>query len=333
MKWLFILGLLAPISTTYAAERIYVTNEREGSVSVIDPSTEKVIQTIPVGKRPRGIHLSPDGKFAYVALSGTPITKPGDERPAMNADKSADGIGEIDLSSGKLITKIDSGSDPEQFDLTRDGKFIFVSNEDANAASLIDLAQKSVIKTFPVGSEPEGVTVSPDGKLIFVTSETTNDIHVIDIAARKIVGHFKTEQRPRGVAFTLDGAKAYITCETGGAICVADVAAMNVVKVIKPEGKSVRPMGETLSPDGKHLYVTTGRFGAVIFINTSDDQIEKTIPNVGARPWGIGVSPDGSTLYTANGPSNDVSVIDAASASVKQKIKAGDSPWGIAIAK
>src|SRR4051812_17234526 len=49
---------------------LYVSNERSGDVSVIDGPTSEVLMTISVGKRPRGIHCSPDGQFVYVALSG-----------------------------------------------------------------------------------------------------------------------------------------------------------------------------------------------------------------------------------------------------------------------
>ena len=56
------------------------------------------------------------------------------------------------------------------------------------------------------------------------------------------------------------------------------------------------------------------------------------VDDVGERPWGIGVTPDGKTLYTANGPSDDVSVINVATLKVITHIKAGTSPWGIALA-
>src|SRR3954467_15271247 len=55
---------------------VFVSNERSGDVTVIDGSSHAVIATIPVGKRPRGLHPSPDGKLLYVALSGSPITGP-----------------------------------------------------------------------------------------------------------------------------------------------------------------------------------------------------------------------------------------------------------------
>ncbi len=55
-----------------AGYQIYVSNEQSGDVTVIDGTSLKAVATIPVGKRPRGIHASPDGKTVYVALSGTP---------------------------------------------------------------------------------------------------------------------------------------------------------------------------------------------------------------------------------------------------------------------
>src|ERR1700726_752033 len=57
-----------------SAPRIYVTNEVSGDLSVIDSGTRKVIATVPLGKRPRGIHTSADQKTLYVALSGSPIS-------------------------------------------------------------------------------------------------------------------------------------------------------------------------------------------------------------------------------------------------------------------
>src|SRR5262245_39748357 len=57
--------------------RIFVTNETTGDLSILDGATHEVLGTVPLGKRPRGIHASPDGKTIYVALSGSPIAPPG----------------------------------------------------------------------------------------------------------------------------------------------------------------------------------------------------------------------------------------------------------------
>src|SRR5687768_16584510 len=73
------------------AYRVYVTNEASGDLSVISAKNE-VIATVKLGKRPRGIHASPDGKTIYVALSGSPMAPPGiDESTLPPPDRSADG--------------------------------------------------------------------------------------------------------------------------------------------------------------------------------------------------------------------------------------------------
>src|SRR5262245_34359319 len=48
---------------------VYVTNEASGDLTVIDPSQPTAVATIPLGKRPRGIHAS--GGLLYVTLSGS----------------------------------------------------------------------------------------------------------------------------------------------------------------------------------------------------------------------------------------------------------------------
>ncbi|MBO0798769.1 MAG: beta-propeller fold lactonase family protein, partial [Blastocatellia bacterium] len=116
--------------------RIYVTNEVSGDLSVIDGTTMEVIANVPLGKRPRGIHASPDKRTIYVALSGTPPAPPGvDESTLPPPDRNADGIGVFDVEQNKQLRVIEGGADPENFDLSRDGKTIFVSNEDTSAVS------------------------------------------------------------------------------------------------------------------------------------------------------------------------------------------------------
>ena len=84
-----------------------------------------------MGKRPRGVKVSHDGKTLYVALSGSPRGGPGvDESKLPPPDRSADGVGVVDLVARKLVRTLPSGQDPESFDLSQDGKHAFVSNEE-----------------------------------------------------------------------------------------------------------------------------------------------------------------------------------------------------------
>ncbi|HUI59016.1 MAG TPA: hypothetical protein VLX90_02265, partial [Steroidobacteraceae bacterium] len=105
--------LAAPLAAL--ADRAYVSNEDDDSISVVDTAGAKVIATVDVGKRPRGLKLSPDGKHLYVAVSGLPKcgpTVPEKECAQRKHDLAADGIGVIDTATLKLQKVLQSGSDP-----------------------------------------------------------------------------------------------------------------------------------------------------------------------------------------------------------------------------
>jgi YVTN family beta-propeller protein len=322
---------------------VCVSNERGGDVTVIDASANKVITTIPAGKRPRGIHPSPDGKILYVALSGRPIEGPpqldakgnpilhknDDDDDDAKSDHAADGIGVIDLATLKFIKKLPGGSDPEQFGVAPDGKHLYISNEDVATISAMNVRTGRVEHIVPVAKEPEGVAFTPDGKTVYATCETNGDVFAIDVAASKVVGHFTVSPRPRNIVFLPDGSRGFVPSESSGELTAFDPVAHKPVKTVRlPPGS--RPMGMATAPDGKKLYVATGRAGTVLVVNPDTLETTHTIP-VGKRPWGLAISPDGKTLYAANGPSDDVSVIDLATEKEVTKIKAGQSPWGVTV--
>ena len=317
-------------STPPSGYRIYVTNETSGDMAIIDSVTMEVSATVQLGKRPRGIHASPDGSKIYVALSGTPPAPPGvDESTLPPPDKSADGIGVFDVAQNKLVRVIQGGSDPENFDISADGKILYVSNEDAAGVSFIDLESGKLTQSIRVGEEPEGVKLSPDGKLLYVTSEAESAVGVVDPQAGKLLKVFKTGRRPRSIAFMPDGKHAYINAENDATVVLVDSVKHETMKAISlGEPGVIKPMGVLLSPDASKLYVTTGRGRKLFVVDTAANTVSASF-EVGQRPWGLTLSPDGKTLFTANGPSNDVSVVDLTTQSVSKKVKCGGSPWGV----
>src|SRR5262249_25399654 len=222
------LGVNAQAGSGY---QIFVSNEKSGDLTVISGGDFKAVATIPVGKRPRGIRASPDGKLVYVALSGTPIEPPpqldangnpilkknsDDDDEKAKSDKSADGIGLVDVAAKKFLRKIPAGSDPENFVLNADGSRIYIANEDVGAATVLNAANGKVITFVPVSREPEGVGLSPDEKFFYVTCETAGDVFAIDAKTWKIIGHIVVHPRPRSVAFLPDGSRAFIPSESVG---------------------------------------------------------------------------------------------------------------------
>jgi YVTN family beta-propeller protein len=320
-----------PASDLPSGPRLFVTDEVGGAVVVIDVSSARVIATILVGKRPRGLVLSPDKSTMYVALSGTPIGGPNvDEDTLPPADKKADGIGVLSVRDLRLLRVVKGGSDPESVAVSLDGNRLFVANEDTGQASAIDPADGRLIGTVDVGGEPEGVNLRPDGGVVYVTSEEDNQVAAIDVNSVKAVATIPVGPRPRSTAFLPDSSRAYVPAENAGTVTVIDAQKHRVLDTITLQGKElVRPMGTVVSPDGRHLYVTTGRGRHLVIVDTATNQQIAAI-EVGARPWGVAVSDDGKFVFTANGTSQDVSIIDVENRTVTAKVRAGERPWGIA---
>ncbi len=289
----------AGLTVNAGAYQVFVSNEKAGTVTVISGGDFKVTATIPVGKRPRGIHASPDGKIIYVALSGTPIEPPPeldasgnpilkkyseDDEDQAKSDKSADGIGLVDVARKKFLRKLSAGSDPEQFCLSADGSRIFIANEDVSAATILDAVTGKVLTFMPVTREPEGVGVSPDGKFFYIGCETAGDVFGIDTSTFKIIAHLQVHPRPRSIAFSPDGSRAFVPSESSGELNVIDTAQQKITRVIAlPKG--TRPQCVKVSADGKKIYASGGRSGTVCVVDAATLEVLNTI-KVGQRPVG-----------------------------------------------
>lgn len=309
---------------------IFVSNEASGDISVISAESLQVVATIPVGKRPRGLKLAPDGRTLYVALSGSPAGGPGvDESKLPPADKSADGIGVIDLRARRLTRVVRGVSDPEQLDVNREGTRLFVASEDEGVAVVFDARSDAVLARVPVGPEPEGVNFAPDGRTVYVTSEAGSTVTVIDAKTLHIVAQIPVGLRPRSTAFTPDGKFAYVMNEAGASITVVETGAQRALRTLALPERTLLPMSGAVSADGATLFVSTGRGGRVLALHSADGSPAGDVA-AGARPWGLALCERGSRIVTANGPSNDVAVIDARTMKLTAKVPVGQKPWGIA---
>lgn len=319
------------------ADRIYVSNEDGHSVTVLDTARSgadaKVIATIPVGKRPRGMKLSRDGSRLYVAVSGLPKCPPSvpdEECAKLERDLTADGIAIVDTASHKVLRLLRAGSDPEQFAMSADGRRLFVANEDTATVSVVEIESGTVLEKIAVGREPEGVGITPDGRWVLVTNESDSSVSMIDTSSFKVVRSVPVGKRPRDVAFTPDSRIAYVSGELDASLYRIHVPQGEPIERVLQLREQTRPMGVILDAERDRLYLSTGRGGTVAVIDPGSGKLLQEV-RVGTRPWGMALSRDGRWLYTANGPSNDVSIVDTSTLRAVRQVQVGQSPWGVVI--
>jgi len=313
------------------AERVYVSNEDDGTVAVIDADRGAAIATIAVGKRPRGLALSPDARLLYIAVSGVPKCPPpitDEECARLPRDAAADGIAVVDTT--KLVrTRLLTGvSDPERVAVGRDGRRLYVSEEDAARLAVLDAARGRVLATVAVGREPEGVRVSPNGRWVLVTSEEDNTVTIVDTRSNAMVGRATVGKRPRDLAFSADSRSAFVSGEADASLYRIAVPAAAPAGEFFRLRKEVRPMGVALDDGRGRLYLGAGRAGTVAVVALAGPSLVAEIP-CGARPWGVALGPGGRRLYSPNGPSGDVTIVDTETLTVIARIATGKGPWAV----
>ena len=208
-------AIIATAAVPAGAYTVYVSNERGNSITIIDSETMEAVEEIPVGQRPRGINLSPDGKRLYILASDD------------------NHVQVMDTATRTITHVLPSGPDPELGVLHPSGNPLYVANEDDNLVTAIDVETHAIRAEIPVGIEPEGMGVSPDGKVVVNTSETTNMAHFIDTETHEIFANVLVDQRPRFAEFTKDGKLLYVSAEIGGTVSVIDPAAHEIVHKIE----------------------------------------------------------------------------------------------------
>lgn len=307
--------ILIPTASISFAEIAYVSNEKDNTLSIIDLEVFEVVDTVQIGKRPRGILLSKDRSKLYICASDD------------------DTVQVMDLATHKIIKTLPSGEDPEQFALHPNDRHLYISNEDDALVTIVDTESSQVLAQIDVGIEPEGMAVSPDGKFAVNTSETTNMVHWIDTETHQLIDNTLVDQRPRHVEFSHDGSLLWTTSEIGGTVAIIDVSSRKIIQKLSFDirgvhSDKVQPVGMKLSKDGKYAYVALGPANHVAVVNAKTYEIEDYIL-VGRRVWHMAFNSDESLLLTTNGVSGDVSVIDTTAHRAIKTIKVGRYPWGI----
>ena len=311
------LALLASLSVAPSASAqgiAWVTSEKDAALTLIDMKTLAVVGTVPTCKRTRHIQMLPGGKRLMTACGES---HKGDI---------------LDVATRKSVGRIPMGEDPEAFDLSPDGKTLYVSAEDDGELLFLDAATGKKLKSVKVGEEPEGVLASPDGKRVFVTSEVASLVHVIDTATAKVIKNVAVGKRPRRLALTPDGKELWVTNELGASVSIISTADWSVVGTINFEVKGARasditPVGLKLSADGKRAFVALGQANHVAFVDVAARKVT-ALALVGKRAWNVSLDKAEQRLWVVNGLSDDVTVVDVASAKAIKSIPAGRVPYG-----
>ena len=220
---------------------IYIANEDDSLVTIMDIKSGEVLGEVPVGVEPEGMTVSADDRYTVATSESTSMAHI------------------IDNATMKLVGNILVDSRPREAKFSPDGKELWVSSEIGGTISVIDTTNWDDPKSWKVVKEigfevpgvrpeqlqPVGMDFTKDGKLLFVPLGPSNRVGVVDTASKEVKQYILVGQRPWHGEFGPDGTKYYVANGLTNDLTIIDVATLKPEKSV-PVGRL--PWGVAVTP-------------------------------------------------------------------------------------
>lgn len=331
------LTLLLTLATSLGADTLVIANKSDHTIDLADPASGKSRATLPVGHAPHEVAVAQGGRFAVVSNYG---------------DRSEPGstLSVVDLRASKITKTIDLGKHKRPHGLAWiDANRVAVTTEESGHLLVVDVVKGQIISAIPTGQRVSHmVVVTPDGKRAFVANIGSGSVTVIDLASAKKVKDIATGAGAEGIAVRPGGREVWVTNREADTLSVIDVASLEVSANIPCAGFPIRI---AFTPDGLHALVSAARSGEVVRVDaTTRNEVTRrkldltNAPDAAKRlfgdrfgtspvPVGLLIAADGKSAYVAATQSDAVVVIDPVTLAVRNLVRAGREPDGMAMAK
>ena len=181
---------------------VLVSNWCSYDLKVISVETQKTVKTIKIGRYPRGIAVSSDGKTAYVAEMG------GNRIHVVNLD---------DFS----VSYIPIGSNPRAIVLSPDNSMMYVTMNLSGKVASWNLSTNKAGKTVKTGKAARSLAISDDGSALFVVNFVSDTVSKVRTSDMKTVQTLKVCNEPIGITFDAPTQRTWVACY-GGSIKIFD---------------------------------------------------------------------------------------------------------------
>ena len=334
---LFLVGL--PTLGWAQSPKLYVCNQGEATVSVIDMESKTVETTVDLKDRgfsdtakPHHVVADPDGSHWYVTLIGA--------NTILKFDRQNEIVGRVDSFEVPGLLAI-----PPTSDRLYAGRSMSAVDP-PKSLGVIDRSDMTVqdrVDTF--FPRPHPLAVRDDGKFVFIASLATNQLMGIETDSNRTTltrlgGETQTLVQ---FAMTPDGETLIGGGQKTGQLLVFDARKAPALSVRDTIGVGVQPWHPVISRDGQTAYVPNKMSHSVSVVDLESDSVRTTIEGEGlAQPHGTALSPDGKYLfvsnnnrkgtYTPTGENSEagtVTVIDTATDEIVKVIEVGTYPTGV----
>jgi YVTN family beta-propeller protein len=290
----------------------YVTNENSNMVTVIDRSSDRVVDVIETGRQPKGIVVAPSSSRAFVVNSGS------------------NNLTILDVKTNKMLhtANLESAANPSDIAIHPNGRTLYIANTALNSVSVIDATSFHTIALIPVERQPVALAVDPTGTSLLVANMGANTVTVIDTSRNRATATIPVEFQPISISMDPDGSRAFVThLRSPRTVVIA-------LSTLRAAGRVNTGPATAVLPD-----VTSRRIFVAMLsgnrLGLFDPNIDAELGSVtvGIEPNRLALDVDREKIYVVNRGSDNVTVVDRNSRVVKTEIPTTKRPFGIAIVR
>ncbi|MDK4199739.1 YncE family protein, partial [Pseudomonas sp. HR1] len=272
-----------PDITISSQDRVYTAEQFSNTVSVIDPSTEKLLGVITLGdSQPKNLSPLYKGELLVHGLGFSP-----DGRTLAVVAIGSNSVSFIDTANNQVKGKTYLGRAPHEAFFTPDGKELWVTVRGEDYIAVIDPVTFKEKTRIGVPPGPGMQIFSPDGRYGYVCSSFTPETVVVSVAEHRIVGRV-AQASPfcPNIAASADGQQVWLTLKDVGKTQVfAAKPPFSLIKTLDT-GAITNHVNLVRNARGSFAYVTVGGENRVKVFRTDDFSQVASIP-VGALPHGL----------------------------------------------
>ncbi len=289
-------------------------------VNVIDMDTEKIEQSLDLGKNWVGMSFEPASGSVFISTGGTP--KPGFQEAAANLKHKIPAeamaaflkpVMQLHYVAGRLTfaqpLSIDGVSPDKYFisGVTAKSGVLYVLEINANRIYRLSGQNYAKQLSAETGNRPYAAELSPDGNTLAVSNWGGESVSLIDPETLKERARINTGSHPNEMTWDRAG-RLFVT--NSGSNSVSVIENGKVTETIKTSLDPKALVGSTpdavvISHDGKRMYVANADNNDVAVVDIAEKGDSKTLGFVptGWYPTALAISPDDRKLFvgTAKG--------------------------------
>jgi YVTN family beta-propeller protein len=317
---------LDPDIPVSSKDRVYAAEQFSNTVSVSDPSTNKLLGVIKLGD-PQPSNLSPLYK-GQVLVHGMGFSP--DHKTLAVVSIGSNSVTFIDTATNAVKHTTYVGRSPHEAFFTPNGKEVWVTVRGEDYISVIDAVTFQEKEQIKVPAGPGMQIFAPDGKFGYICSSFNPETVVVSVTDHQIVGHVKQESPfCPNIAASTDGKQVWFTLKDVGKTQVFNAQPpFDPIKTIDT-GPITNHVNLVTNKNGSFAYVTVGGLNEVKVYRT-ENFIQVATISVGNLPHGIWPSGDGTRVYVGLENADAFAVIDTLTNKVIANIPIGQAPQAVA---